>query len=488
MGDYRYKGADVNDLPPKRALVDDPTFLARLAELDSGLNTGLGDGEKQVPPRRQMPPDPAPPSAAQTSRPTPDSPFASAAPTPNLKNASRPLVDLFPPAPTARGGDGPPSIAATEPSRAERRHFLRSPAPALADTRPYETFYGLNEQPFDLSSDPKFLYQSVSHDLVAEELLGAIRAREGIVVLTGATGTGKTTMCHAVIELLDRRTLTSFVLDRFVAVEDLLKTVLVDFGVISRDDLARGVLTQASRTDLSVTLREFLKSLGALQAFAVVIIDEAQKLPIDVLQQICALADVADDQPLLQVVLVGQPNLLPLLRRPELRLFDRRMVRCKLEPLAEDEISEYIAHRLAVAGSSGRVKFSDRAVERVYKLSEGVPRVINLVCDRALTVGHLASASVIDREAIDEAADELALERTRLKVVVGWAARAAIAGLVLTMLVLVGATAAAWIFRAPLSRAIVQWEQVPQPPAVPALRSPAPIVPLDPPAGADGAP
>jgi general secretion pathway protein A len=289
-----------------------------------------------------------------------------------------------------------------------------------------------------------------------------------------------------VIELLDRRTLTSFVLDRFVAVEDLLKTVLVDFGVISRDDLARGILTKAAGTNLSVTLREFLQSLAALQAFAVVIIDEAQNLPIDVLEQICALADVAHDQPLLQVVLVGQPDLLRL-RRPKLRPFDRRMVRCKLEPLAEDEIAEYITHRLAVAGSSGRVKFSDRAVERLYKLSEGVPRVINLLCDRALIVGHLASASVIDQEAIDEAAGKLGLARTRLKVV-GWAARAAMVGLALTVLGLVGATAAAWVFRAPLSRAIVRWEQVPQPPPVPALRSPAPLVPLDPPAGADGAP
>jgi len=477
----------VDDPLPKRSLADDPTFLARLAELDRGLNAGLDEGEKkQFPPPRQKPSGPVPAPPPQALRPTPAAPFSGAAPMPNLKSASRPLLDLFPPTPALRGGTGLPSIAVTEPPRAERRHFLRSPAPALTDTATYETFYGLNEQPFGLSSDPKFLYHSVSHDRVAEELLGAIRAREGIVVLTGGIGTGKTTMCYAVIELIDRRTLTSFVLDPFVAVEDLLKTVLVDFGVISRDDLARGRLAQASRADLSITLREFLESLAALQAFTVVIIDEAQNLPIDVLAQICALADVANDQQLLQVVLVGQPNLLPLLQRPEFQPFDRRMVRCKLEPLAEDEIAAYITHRLAVAGSSARVEFSDRAVERVYKLSEGVPRVINLLCDRALILGHLASASLIEWEAIDEAADELGLAQTRSKV--GWAARAAMAALALTLLMLVGATAAAWVFRTPLSRAIVQWEQVPQPPAVPALRSPAPLVPLDPPVGADSAP
>ncbi|PYR29439.1 MAG: hypothetical protein DMF92_11790 [Acidobacteria bacterium] len=476
----------MEDPPPKRPLADDPNFLARLAELDSGLNAAPGDGEKQSAPPHQTPPDPVPPPAPQASRPSPSAPFSSAAPVRNLSSATRPLLDLFPAAPALRGGTGPLSIAVTEPPRAERRRFFRSPAPALTDTRPYETFYGLNEQPFDLSSDPKFLYHSVSHDRVAEELLGAIRARDGIVVLTGGIGTGKTTVCHAVLELLDRRTLTSFVLDPFVAVEDLLKTVLVDFGVISRDDLARGRLAQASRADLSVTLREFLKSLAALQAFAVVIIDEAQNLPIDVLQQICALADVADDQPLRQVVLVGQPNLLRLLRRPEFRVLDGRIVHCELEPLAEDEITEYITHRLAVAGSNARVEFSDRAVERVYDLSEGVPRVINLLCDRALIFGHLASASVIERAAIDKAAHQLGLARTLTRV--GWAARAAMAALALTLLMLVGATAAAWVFRAPLLRAIAQWEQVPQPPAVPGLRSPAPLVPLDPPAGVDGAP
>jgi hypothetical protein len=434
----------VDDPLPKRSLADDPSFLSLLAELDSGLNGPLDVGEKQVPPPHQKPSDdPVRSPAPQASRPTPAPPFSGAGPAPNLKGGPRPLLDLFPAAVAVRSATGPPSSALTEPPRAERRHFLRSPAPALTDTRAYETFYGLTEQPFDLSPDPKFLYQ-------------------------------------AVIELLDWRTLTSFVLDPFLAVEDLLKTVLVDFGVISRDDLARGLLNEASRTDLSVTLRDFLKSLAALQAFAVVIIDEAQKLPIDVLEQACALVDAANDERLLQVVLLGRPNLRPLLGRPEFQPFNRRMVCCKLEPLAEDEIAEYITHRLAVAGSSARVEFSDRAVERVEKLSEGVPRVINMLCDRALTLGHLASASVIEREAIDEAADQLGLAHKRSKV--GWAARAAVAGLALMLLMLVGATAAAWVFRAPLSRAIVQWEKVPPPPAVPALRSPAPLVPVDPPA------
>jgi len=472
----------VDDPPLKRALADDPNFLARLGDLDSGLNADFEEND----PHLSAQPPPSHGRAPQGSRPTPATPFSGAEPMPNLQSGRRPLLDLFPTSPSLRNRTGPLSLAATDPPRAERRHFLRSPAPESTGTRTYETFYGLNEQPFDLSPDPKFLYHSVSHDRVTGELLGAIRAREGIVVLTGGIGTGKTTVCHAVIDLLDRRTLTSFVVDRFVAVDDLLKTVLVDFGVISRDDLARGRLSEASQTDLSVTLRDFLKSLGALQAFAVVIIDEAQNLPIDVLQRICGLADVANEERLLQVALVGQPALLTLLRRPALRSFERRMRRCRLEPLAADEVGEYIKHRLDVAGSSRRVEFSDRAVEYVYKLSEGVPRVINLLCDRALILGHLASAGVVERDTIDEAADQLGLAYADSTL--ARTARAALAVFALMLLVLVGASAAAWVFRDPLSRAIVEWEAVPQPPATPLLQSPAPLIPLVPSVAVDGAP
>ena len=454
----------MNDPFPKRSLADDPNFLASLSKLDPGVDKNLSDGEEQ---------------------PAPAAPFPVAALMPALQSGPRPLLELFPPVPERRAG-APPPIAATQPPRIARpaQRRSRSLAPASSDTITCETFYGLNEKPFSLSLDQKFLYHSASHDRVAEELVGAIRRRDGIVVLTGDIGLGKTMLCRAVIEQLDRRTLTSFVLDRFLTVDDLLKTVLVDFGVISRDDLARGRLTQASRSELLATFRDFLLSLVVLQAFAVVIISEAQDLPIDVLDQIRALSSVEDKQRLLQIVLVGQPKLLTLLRRPELRRLDQRIsLRCKLAPLAEDEIIGYLMHRLAAAGGRARVEFDDAAIARVCKLSGGVPRVVNLVCDRALTLAYGALASVIDKGVIDAAADDLDLPRTGSQA--SRAARAALALVILTLLMLAGATAAAWVFRAQLSRAVVQWEAVPQPPPAPALPSLAPLAPPAPPAGAD---
>ena len=472
---YRYKCADVDDPSPKQPLAADPDFLASLSKLDRGLDSDLGDGEE----RGESPP------AARPTGPAPPASFPVGALTPSARSGPRPLLDLFPPVLERLGSMAPP-IAATEPPHIARprSHRSRSPGPASSAPLTCETFYGLNEKPFSLSSDPKFLYHSASHDRVADALVDAVRQREGVVVVTGEVGIGTTMLCRAVIEQLDRRTLTSLVFDRFVAVDDLLKTVLVDFGVISHDDLARGRLAQASRNDLSATLRDFLLSLAALQAFAVVIIDEAQDLPIDVLAQLQALSDVGGSQRLLQVVLVGRPSLLTLLRRPELRQLDGQISRrLELGPLAADEILGYVMHRLTAAGSHARVEFEDKAIARVYKLSGGVPRVVNLLCDRALTVAYGSSASVIDEHTIDSAADELDLPRAESRA--SRAARAALASFALALLMLMGAAAAAWVFGAQLSRAVVQWEGVPQPRPAPALPVPPPIASPAAPADAD---
>lgn len=344
----------------------------------------------------------------------------------------------------------------------------------------YETFYGLNEKPFSLSSDPKFLYHSNAHDRVAQELLSAIRRHDAAVIITGDTGLGKTMLCRAVMDQLDRRTLTSFVTDPFVSIEELVKTVLVDFGVISQADLASGRLAHAALPDLTAALREFLQSLVALEAFAVVLIDEAQKLPIDALEQVLMLSGTGGEQGLLQVVLVGQPKLLAVLNRGELRqLAQRASVRETLEPLAEDEIVGYVLHRLAIAGTNARVEFDDAACDRLNELSSGVPLMVNMLCDRALTLGYQASASSIDATMIDRAAEDLDIQvpDTGLTRVV----RIALNVVVLTALMLLGAAAAAFVFRERLTQTIVQWEALPTPPRPPQLRQPSPVKALPPP-------
>src|SRR5688572_6006173 len=233
----------------------------------------------------------------------------------------------------------------------------------------YERFYGLREKPFSLSADPRFMFRSPAHGPAFDELLAGIRRREGLIVLTGEIGTGKTTLCRSVLQQLDRRTFTAFVPDPFVSREDLLKMLLVDFGVISISDLKRGRLNGASRPDLSYPLYEFLDSLVPLQAFAVLVIDEAQNLPLPLLEEIRILSELERREKLLQVVLVGQPELRSNLKLPQMRQVDQRVsVRCELTALDAEGVAGYVNHRLAVAGpGQNRVEFSDGAINTLFK-------------------------------------------------------------------------------------------------------------------------
>ena len=262
----------------------------------------------------------------------------------------------------------------------------------------YETFYGLIEKPFSLSTDPAFFYHSAAHATAFDDLLSGIRRRESLSVLSGDIGTGKTTLCRRVLANLDRQTFSAFVPDPFATREDLLKVVLVEFGVVSHGDLAAGRMRGASRTELSYLLYEFLGTLSPLQAFAVVFIDEAQNLSLPLLEEIRILSDSDGRERQLQVVLVGQPELRDKLRLPEMRQVAQRVtVCCGLEPLDRDGVDGYIAHRLHVAGATpDRIRFSTEAKDAIYQASRGVPRLVNRLCDRALHHGHVARASVID--------------------------------------------------------------------------------------------
>lgn len=281
---------------------------------------------------------------------------------------------------------------------------------ALNDRRPswmtYETYYGLKEKPFALSSDPRFFYQSRGHASAYDDLRASILRRESLSVLVGDIGTGKTTLCRTVLRNLDRKTFCAYVPDPFASREDLLKVVLMDFGVVSVDDLTTGRLRDASRTELSYLLYKFLDTLAPLQAFAVVVIDEAQNLSIPLLEEIRILSDSDGRERQLQVVLVGQLELHAKLKLPEMRQVDQRIaVRCGLEPLTRSGVEGYIRHRLQVAGgSTDRIVFSPEAIDDVYRLSGGVPRVVNRVCDRAMHHAHRVRAAVVDPQILGEAA------------------------------------------------------------------------------------
>lgn len=279
----------------------------------------------------------------------------------------------------------------------------------------YEEFYGFAQSPFTLAPDPRFLYPSPSHEEAIRLLLQTIRRREGVAVLSGDIGTGKTTICRTVLERLDMTLFTSLVLNPFLSGEELLREILLDFGVVSREAVRSGRLTAASRHELIGTLHEFLTSLVAIGASGVLIIDEAQHLSPQVLEEIRVLSNLETNRTkLLQIVLVGQLNLLDVLTQPEQRQLDQRIaLRTVLSPLGRLDLEAYVMHRLSVAGERGQLAFDDAALDLVQRVSGGVPRVINLVCDRALTIGAQSDARVITTQMIDAAVASLGLPTAR---------------------------------------------------------------------------
>jgi general secretion pathway protein A len=279
----------------------------------------------------------------------------------------------------------------------------------------YEDFYGFSEKPFSLTPDPKFLFKSESHAQAIEQLQYAFRRREGFVVMTGDIGTGKTTLCRAILNQLDRRTFTALVLNPFVSEEDLLRLMLQDFGVVSREEVRRGRLAGVRKQELIATLNDFLLSLQGLGGSALLIVDEAQNLPVQVLEQIRLLSNLETDKTkLLRIVLLGQSNLGDTLRTPALRQLDQRVsMRCHIKPLTRAETVGYVAHRLTIAGGLCRVTFTLQALHRIHALSGGIPRLINLLCDRALLAAFNVRAVRIGPDLVDRAAKTLHLERVR---------------------------------------------------------------------------
>lgn len=319
-----------------------------------------------------------------------------------------------------------------------------SAPPPRDDFRMYEEFYGFREKPFRLTPDPKYLYRSESHANAFELLRYAVRRREGFVVITGDIGTGKTTLCRALLDHLDGRTFTALVLNPFVSEEDLLRLILQDFGLVSRDDVRRGRLNGVSKQELINALNEFLLTLLPIGGSALLVIDEAQSLPLQVLEQVRMLSNLeTDTEKLLQIVLVGQLDLQHVLRAPEMRQLDQRVsIRYQLRPLTHEETAAYVGHRLAIAGGSG-VAFTQKGLQRVYRFTGGIPRLINLLCDRALLAGCSARTNRIGPELVDQAAATLDLQPPR-QTIGGWIRRRATAMTAGAVALAIAAAAAAY--------------------------------------------
>ena len=321
----------------------------------------------------------------------------------------------------------------------------------------YEEYFGFTEKPFSLTPDPKYLFKSASHADAFDLLQYAIRRREGFVVITGDIGTGKTTLCRAILEQIDRKTFSALVLNPFLAEDDLLRLILQEFGVVSRDEIKRGYLLGVSKAELIETLNEFLISLQRIGAQALLIIDEAQNLPLQVLEQIRILSNLETEKDkLLQIVLVGQSNLKDLLRRAELRQLDQRVsIRYDLKPLSREETAAYVQHRLSVAGGGAAVTFTPKTLVRIHRHASGIPRLINLLCDRALLSAYSAHSARIVPELVESAAQSLELQRPKQSIR-GWVRQrfGAFAAGVALAAVLGAGSAAVWHYRDNAARLI----------------------------------
>jgi general secretion pathway protein A len=292
----------------------------------------------------------------------------------------------------------------------------------------YEPDYGFRQTPFGLTPNPRFVFPSSSHERAIQTLLHALARREGLMLVTGDIGCGKTTLCRRLLTMLPPRTFISVILNPFLTAEDLLKQVLVDFGLVSNGDIRGGALTNASCHDLVRTLHDFLGTLAPLDASAVIIVDEAQDLSLRTIEQIRLLSNYeTDSRKLLQIILAGQLNLESILELDQLRQFGQRISRrCRLEPLEPGEVRPYIAWRISaaladpdrpvVARASERTReavhalpFTESAVRTIGRISGRVPRVINLLCDRALERGRLGGNVAINVRVVGEAARDLKL-------------------------------------------------------------------------------
>lgn len=264
----------------------------------------------------------------------------------------------------------------------------------------YLEFYGLKEMPFNITPDPRFLFFSTQHREAFDELVYGIEHRKGFIELTGEVGSGKTTLCRAVLANLSKQVRTALVLNPTVSGTQLLRAILNDFGL---DVVGRDRLSYIER------LNSFLLAQMKEGNNVAVIIDEAQDLVPEVMEQVRLLSNLETDQhKLMQIVLAGQPELRKRLDQPELRQLKQRiMIRCHLLALTQEETGQYIAHRLEVAAAKPKVGFDRDAVELVYTYAKGIPRVINALCDRVMMAGYVAGRSLIGASEVRSALSDV---------------------------------------------------------------------------------
>lgn len=271
---------------------------------------------------------------------------------------------------------------------------------------PYVSYFGLLEKPFSITPDSRYLFLTKQYESALDSILYAIRERMGFTVLTGEVGTGKTTLSRELLNRLGDEIESALLINPLLSTAELLRAINKDFGIPIRN---------LSPQRLIESLNKFLLRRAEEGKNAVVIIDEAQNLSLEALEMIRMLTNLETEKAkLLQILLVGQPELMKKLNSFELRqLCQRIMVRNHLVPLKTVETIHYINYRLSVAGGENKIFFEPSAYKRIWRTSQGLPRLINTICDRSLTAAYVANTAVIDGSIVKKAVADLGYTQPR---------------------------------------------------------------------------
>ncbi|MDQ7059312.1 MAG: AAA family ATPase [Ghiorsea sp.] len=273
----------------------------------------------------------------------------------------------------------------------------------------YNNFFGFKEKPFTIAPNPQYLYMSKRHQEALAHMLYGLRGEGGVMVLTGEVGTGKTTICRSLLNQLPENTDVAYIINPRQSETEMLASLC--------DELHIACVDPSSIKSLTDALNQYLLSTHARGRHTVLIIDEAQNLEIAVLEQLRLLTNLeTNDKKLLQIMLLGQPELSDILQRQDLRQFAQRITsRYHLTPLDKDEVAAYVNHRLAIAGCDTQTIFSKAVLDVLFKYSAGIPRLINLIADRALLGAYASENKQVSKIILQQAKQEV-LGETSLQV------------------------------------------------------------------------
>ncbi len=306
----------------------------------------------------------------------------------------------------------------------------------------YTSYFGFKENPFNLTPDPRYLFLSTHHREALDHMLYGVNERKGFIVITGGIGTGKTTLCRAFLSRLESSIKSALIFNSFITEQELLETVVEEFGIDK--SVAAG-----TRKECIDKINEFLLQSFSQGGNAVLVIDEAQNLSPTVLEQIRMLSNLeTEKEKLIQIVLVGQPELKDLLTSSSMQqLNERIVVRFELRTLDHKDVRGYVEHRLVVGGGKGDLRFTNSAFSGIYKYSQGNPRRINAVCDRALLIAYANEKHTISRAIVAKAIADIRGDLTLKGEARDWSLKRAISSIVLVVLLIMVAGFAGWNFR-----------------------------------------